>query len=288
MNVGRKFESEALMNSGASGIAQGNLSIQKNSLKKVINSAESSAAHKERAQGILNELKTDAGKEARLGKLKQNALDTYGNTSVANARRAQQSGIQEIMNANEGMKGGQAVQQYQAQNGTIKQVAAKADAAKAAAEAEAAAKKATEEAAKQQATTAATSTASASYAMEAAFSDTDEDLREAVVIGTGLAALGSGALLMKNGKLGITKAQREATKKAYDKAVARVKRLYKEAERGGNKAQQEATTAAAGAGKKPFYSKEDKRAAEEYAKKNGLSSWQEAAEKLGLKPESYK
>jgi hypothetical protein len=125
--------------------------------------------------------------------------------------------------------------------------------------------------------------------METAFSDTDEDLREAVVIGTGLAALGSGALLMKNGKLGITKAQREATKKAYDKAVARVKRLYKEAERGGNKAQQEATnTAAAGAGKKPFYSKEDKKAAEIYAKENGLSSWQEAAEKLGLKPESYK
>lgn len=289
MNVGRTFNSEALMNSGASGIAQGNLKTQKKALEGVINSAKSTAANKEKAQGILAELGTDAGREARLSNLKQSALDKYGNTSVANARRAQQSGIQEIMKANEGMKGGQAVEQYQAQNGTIKQVAAKADAAKAAAEAKAAAQaeaaKATEEAAKQQATT-ATTAAPTSYAMETAFSDTDEDLREAVVIGTGLAALGSGALLMKNGKLGITKKQREITKKAYDKAVARVKRLYKEADRGGNKVQQEATNAAAG--KKPFYSKEDKKAAEKYAKENGLSSWQEAAEKLGLKPESYK
>ena len=288
MNVGRKFESEALMNSGASGIAQGKMSIQKKALEKTVASSTATAKAKDRAQQTLATWGTDAGKEAQLGKLKQNALDTYGNTSVANARRAHIQGVNEILKANEGMTGRQAGKQFIEQNGTVKEVAAKADAAKAAAEAEAAAKKATEEAAKQQATTAATSTAPASYAMEAAFSDTDEDLREAVVIGTGLAALGSGALLMKNGKLGITKAQREATKKAYDKAVARVKRLYKEADRGGNKAQQEATNAAAGAGKKPFYSKEDKKAAEIYAKENGLSSWQEAAEKLGLKPESYK
>ena len=114
------------------------------------------------------------------------------------------------------------------------------------------------------------------------FSDTKQDLREAALIGTGLATTGAGLYLAKKGKLGKT------AKKTYDKAVARVKRYYKETERGGNKAQQEATTAAAGAGKKPFYSKEDKKAAEIYAKENGLSSWQEAAEKLGLKPESYK
>lgn len=293
MNVGRTFNSEALMNSGATGIAQGKMSIQKKALEKTVASTTATAKAKERAQGALAEMGTDVGKEARLNKLKQNALDTYGNTSLANARRAQQSGVQEIMKANEGMTGRQAAEQYISKNGTAKEVAAQADAAKAAAEAKAAAQaeaaKATEEAAKQQATTAATSAAPASYAMETAFSDTDEDLREAVVIGTGLAALGSGALLMKNGKLGITKAHREATKKAYDKAVARVKRLYKEADRGGNKVQQEATNAAAGnAGKKPFYSKEDKKAAEKYAKEHGLGSWQEAAEKLGFKPESYK
>ena len=117
---------------------------------------------------------------------------------------------------------------------------------------------------------------------QAAFSDTKQDLQEAAVIGTGLTTVGTGIYLAKKGKLGKT------AKKTYDKAVARVKRYYKEAERGGNKAQQEATNAAGNAGKKPFYSKEDKKAAEEYAKKNGLSSWQEAAEKLGFKPESYK
>ena len=117
---------------------------------------------------------------------------------------------------------------------------------------------------------------------QAAFSDTKQDLQEAALIGTGLTTVGTGIYLAKKGKLGKT------AKKTYDKAVARVKRYYKEAERGGNKAQQEATNAAGNAGKKPFYSKEDKKAAEEYAKKNGLSSWQEAAEKLGFKPESYK
>lgn len=117
---------------------------------------------------------------------------------------------------------------------------------------------------------------------QSAFSDTKQDLQEAALLGTGLATTGVGLYLAKKGKLGKT------AKKTYDKAVARVKRYYKETERGGNKAQQEATTAAAGAGKKPFYSKEDKKAAEIYAKENGLSSWQEAAEKLGLKPESYK
>ena len=124
--------------------------------------------------------------------------------------------------------------------------------------------------------------APAATATTTAFSDTKQDLREAALIGTGLTTVGTGIYLAKKGKLGKT------AKKTYDKAVARVKRYYKEAERGGNKAQQEATNAAGNAGKKPFYSKEDKKAAEEYAKKNGLNSWQEAAEKLGFKPESYK
>lgn len=124
------------------------------------------------------------------------------------------------------------------------------------------------------------------------FSDTKQDLREATLIGTGLAAAGTGVYLAKKGKLGITKKHKEATKKAYDKAVAKIKGWYKETERGGNKIQQEATntntvSGASEAGKKPFYSKENKKAAEEYAKKHGIT-WQEAAKKLGFKPESYK
>ncbi len=121
------------------------------------------------------------------------------------------------------------------------------------------------------------------------FSDTKQDLREAALIGTGLATTGAGLYLAKKGKLGKT------AKKTYDKAVARVKRYYKETERNGvnNKPKQPevstpTTATAAGAGKKPFYSKEDKKAAEKYAKEHGMSSWQEAAEKLGFKPESYK
>ena len=124
---------------------------------------------------------------------------------------------------------------------------------------------------------------------QAAFSDTKQDLHEAALIGTGLTTVGTGIYLAKKGKLGKT------AKKTYDKAVARVKRYYKETERNGvnNKPKQPevstpTTATAAGAGKKPFYSKEDKKAAEKYAKENGLSSWQEAAEKLGFKPESYK
>lgn len=219
MNIGRKFESEALMNSGAKGIAQGKFDIQKKGLEKIVNTSTEGVTgealdklnmRKNAAQNVLNKFNTEAGAKTRLEQLKQGALKDYGVTPTP------------------------------------------------------------------------TAPAPAATTTTTAFSDTKQDLREAALIGTGLTTVGTGIYLAKKGKLGKT------AKKTYDKAVARVKRYYKEAERGGNKAQQEATSAAGNAGKKPFYSKEDKKAAEEYAKKNGLSSWQEAAEKLGLKPESYK
>ena len=217
MNVGRTFNSEALMKSGAKGWAQGKYTSQMSAADNVLRKSTEGVTgdalkvlekQKTGAQKMIDKFGTEAGRAERLEKLQQDAMKKWGTAPAAPAPAA--------------------------------------------------------------------------TATTTAFSDTKQDLREAALIGTGLTTVGTGIYLAKKGKLGKT------AKKTYDKAVARVKRYYKEAERGGNKAQQEATNAAGNAGKKPFYSKEDKKAAEEYAKKNGLSSWQEAAEKLGFKPESYK